>query len=146
MNQNEPLEEIEIDLAGKVSKLDKWDYNKTLNILARNALFTRKTHQFGYWVDRFVTALKVVNVKNMPLKKMLQEQDQELRIEYYYGRTDELKKNYEIWYDDFKRDYYLDLWEEQYWENFFDYALELATQAGFTIYLENIDEGIALRG
>jgi hypothetical protein len=145
MNNNHN-NDYSIDIGGKVSKLDKWDYNKTLNILARNALFTRKTPHFGYWVDRFVCALKVVNVKNMPLKKMLYEQDNKLRDEYFYTRTDNLKKNHEIWNDPYKRDYYLDLWEEQYWEAMFDYSLELATQAGFTIYLESIDEGMALRG
>lgn len=136
---------IEISTDGKVSKLDKWQYNDTLNLLARNALFTRKTRLFGYWVDRFVTALKIVNVKNLPLKRMLTEQDGTLRTELYYSKTDVLKKNYEIWYDPFKRDYYLDIWEEQYWEALFNYSLELATQAGFTIYLESVDEGIAMR-
>jgi len=139
-------EYIEIDTYGKVSKLDKWDYNKTLNILARNALFTRKTPQFGYWVDRFTTALKIVNVKKLPLKKMLQEEEEKIREIEYYSKTDQLKKNFEIWNDDYKRDTYLNLWEENYWEKLFDYTLELATQAGFTIYLESIDESIALRG
>jgi len=142
MNESEY---VEIDTYGKVSKLDKWDYNKTLNILARNALFTKKTPQFGYWVDRFVTALKVVNVKKLPLKKILNEQEEKIRYIEYYDKADELKKNYEVWHDPYKRDNYLDLWEEKYWEHLFDYSLELATQAGFTIYLESIDESIALR-
>jgi len=142
MNQDEY---IEIDTDGKVSKLDKWQYNDTLNLLARNALFTRKTKLFGYWVDRFITALKIVNTKNLPLKQMLVDNDQRLRENKYYTKTERLKKNNEIWYDPIKRDIYLDVWEEQYWEALFDYGLELATQAGFTIYLESIDESIAMR-
>lgn len=140
-----PDEYIEIDTDGKVSKLDKWQYNDTLNLLARNALFTRKTQLFGYWVDRFVTALKIVNTKNLPLKKMLLEHDNQLRDSKYYNKTEQLKKNHEIWYDPIKRDNYLGVWEEQYWEALFDYSLELATQAGFTIYLESVDESIAMR-
>ena len=138
-------EYIEISTDGKVSKLDKWQYNDTLNLLARNALFTRKTKLFGYWVDRFITALKIVNTKNLPLKQMLTNNDQTLRETMYYSKTEQLKKNNEIWFDPIKRDIYLDLWEEQYWEALFDYGLELATQAGFTIYLESVDESIAMR-
>ena len=146
MNTENDDRYIEIDTYGKVSKLDKWDYNKTLNILARNALFTMKTPVFGYWVNRFVTALKVVNVKKLPLKKMLIEKDSEIREQEYYNKTDQLQKNNEVWNDYYRRDFYLSLWEEKYWEALFDYSLELATQAGFTIYLESIDESIALRG
>jgi hypothetical protein len=136
---------IEIETSGKVSKLDKWEYNKTLNILARNALFTKKTPKFGYWVDRFVTALKVVNVKNLPLKKMLSETKEKILEKEYYRKEDKLKHNYEIWNDPYKRDICLDEWEEQYYEKLFDYSLELATQAGFTIYLESIDERMSMR-
>jgi len=142
MNEDE---EIEIDVAGKVSKVDKWNYNDTLNVLAKNALFTKKTMPFGYWVDRLVTALKIVNVKNLPLKKMLNDQEEIFR-DGYYLKLDELKKNYEIWYDPLKRKIQLDKWEQIYYETLFDYALELATQAGFTIHLDSIDEGIAMRG
>jgi len=136
---------IEIDAYGKVSKLDKWEYNKTLNVLARNALFTKKTIQFGFWVDRFITAIKIVNIESLPLKKMIKDEEKKIRSNYY-DKLDMLKKNIEIWYDDYKRDYYLDIWAEQYWEELFDYGLEVATQAGFTIYLESIDQNIATRG
>lgn len=128
-------DEIDYDIEGKVSKLDKWKFNDTLNILARNAYFTKGTPMFSSWVDRFVTALKPVNTKKLPLKEKIETADAFLSEKYYWEKHDKLKKNYEIWYHPIKRDLYLDKWKEQYWEKLFDYAMELATSAGFTIYL-----------
>jgi len=137
---------IELDRAGKVSKTDKWQYNDTLNILARNALFTKDTPNFGYWVSRFVTALKIVNVKFLPLKKVLTEADIYFREKCFYEKVDVYSKDNWTWEDPYKRAIMCDKWQQNYWESLFDYALELATQAGFTINLESIDESIAIRG
>jgi len=86
-------------------------------------------------INRFVTALKPVNTKKLPLRKNLEQAEYYFSEKCYWKRVDELKKNYEIWNDFYKRDIYLDKWEEDYWEQLFDYSLELATSAGFTIYL-----------
>ena len=136
---------LDIDVPGRASRLDKWKYNDILNDIARKALYSLGTPWFGYWVKRFVKALSVVNMKNLPLKKMIQDEDHLLKEEFYYSKADELKKNFEIWYDDYKRDCYLSQWEEQYWDALFEYSLELATKAGFTFHLDNIDESVALR-
>ena len=137
---------IEIDVPGRASKIDKWKYNDVLNDIARRALYFLGTPWFRYWAKRFIMAMRVINVRNLPLKKMIDDKDKELREELYYSRADVLKDYYEIWFDPFKRDFYLDKWEEEYWETLFEYALELATQAGFTLRLDAIDESVALRG
>jgi hypothetical protein len=141
MNEEE-IENTAYDLDGRVSKIDKWKYNDTLNILARNALFLKGTPRFGYWVSRFVTALKPINTDKLPLRQILVDAEYHLSEKYYWIKIDQLRKNYEIWYDDFKRDHYLSIWEEEYWEKLFDYALELATRAGFTIYLVKYEHKI----
>ena len=84
------------------------------------------------------------NKKTLKINTYTLQQTIPKSINIFY--TDQLQKNNEVWNDYYRRDFYLSLWEEKYWEALFDYSLELATQAGFTIYLESIDESIALRG
>ena len=79
------------------------------------------------------------------IQKMIDKKDMSLRNILYYDKIEKLKKTREIWHDFFKRDYYLDKWEEEYYVALFDYCLELATQAGFTFHLDNIDEAVAFR-
>jgi len=134
------------DVTGRASKVDKWKYNDILNDLARQALYTLGTPRFSHWVKRFIKALRVVNVKNLPLRDMIDQTENKLKEQLYYVREDQLKKDYEIWYHPIRRDLYLDKWEEEYYEAMFDYTLDLATRAGFTFHLESIDEGVALRG
>jgi len=123
------------DLDGRVSRVDKWKYNDTLNILARNALFSKGLPQFSNWVDRFVAALKPINTKRLPLKKKLEDADDYFYKIEYFDKREKLKLSPEIWGDPYKKGGYLDKWSQNYWEALFDYSLELATQAGFTIYL-----------
>ena len=107
--------EYTISQDGKVSRLDRWNYNDTLNILVRNALFTKGTPQFGYWVDRFASALRVISLRNLPLKRKINEVDMKFRDEYYWDKVKVLKQHEDIWADIIKRDCYLDEWEEEYW-------------------------------
>jgi len=137
-------EYVEIEGIGRASKVDKWKYNDTLNDLARKSLYTLGTPSFSYWSKRFIRSLRIVNLKNLPLKKMIDNKDEELK-QIYYDKEKDLKKKYEIWYDAYKRDSRLSKWEEEYWEDLFEYCLELATKAGFTLHLDSIDESIALR-
>jgi len=134
------------DVTGRASKVDKWKYNDILNELARQSLYTLGTPRFGHWVKRFIKALRVVNVKNLPLRDMIDQTESKLKEQLYYVKEDQLKKQYEIWGDFYKRDIYLDKWREEYYEAMFDYTLDLATRAGFTFHLESIDESVALRG
>ena len=138
-------EYIDITTPGRASRVDKWKYNDILNDLARQAWYNLGTPWFTYWAKRFIKALSIVNIKNLPLKKIIHEKDIELKESLYYNRTDKLKKKYEIWNDPFKRDIYLHKWEEEYWETLFDYCLDLATQSGFTLVIDSIDESVALR-
>lgn len=139
-------EEVNINnLTGRASKVDKWKYNDILNDIARRALYNLATPSFGYWSKRFVKALRVINIKNLPMKDMIDKQDFLYRDTLYYNKIDELKKNNEVWFDLYKRDYYLDKWEEEYYVAIFDFCLELATQAGFTFHLDSIDESVAIR-
>ena len=144
MNIDDDIVEVE-NVPGRASKIDKWKYNDILNDIARRGLYVLGTPQFSYWSKRFVRALRIVNLKNLPLKKMIDERDEELKEELYYSKERVLKKNFEVWYDAYKRDSYLTKWEEDYWEALFEYCLELATKAGFTLHLDSIDESIALR-
>jgi len=135
---------IELGVPGRASRVDKWKYNDILNDLARRALYTMGTPVFSYWSYRFVKALQVVNIKNLPLKRIIYEKNEYL-LDVFHDKKDDLKKKRWIWHDEYKRDCYLDLWGEQYWCDLFEFCLELATKAGFTLQLDSIDESVALR-
>ena len=132
------------DVPGRASKIDKWQYNDILNDIARQGWYNLGTKYFKNWAKRFYKALRVINTKNLPIRKYLDKKHDELR-DIYDERVRWLKQREELWGNPVKRDDYLDRWEEEYWEDLFDYSLDLATQAGFTFHLENIDESVALR-
>ena len=138
-------EYVDITTPGRASKVDKWKYNDILNDLARRAWYNYGTPNFTHWASRFINALRIVNIKNLPLKKMINKKDNELKETLFYKKADQLKKRYDIWNDNYKRIIYLDKWEHDYWEALFNYCLDLATQAGFTLVIDSIDESVALR-
>ena len=137
---------LDINIDGKVSKIDKWKYNDILNDLARHALINKGNIYFNGWVKKFVTALKPVSTPNLPMKTKLEKVEQQLGERLYWSKRRNLQKNRAIWYHPYKSEGYLNKWEQDFWEAYFDYALEMATQAGFTIHLDSIDQGIAMRG
>jgi len=134
--------EVDVVIDGKVSKLDKWKYEDTLNILARNAIFTLGTPAFYVWVDRLATALRCVNIKNLPLRDKINKERGNMG-DCYNKDMDYLEK---IQPHEIKRYIMEDVIRQKHYENFLDFLLDLATNAGFTLYLESIDERAAMRG
>jgi len=132
------------DVPGRASKIDKWRYNDILNDIARQGWYTLGDPSFKKWSKRFYFALRVVNTKTLPIREALDKKYNEL-WNIYDSRKKWLMKQNELWGDTFKKGDYLDRWEEEFWEELFDYSLDLATQAGFTFHLENVDESVGLR-
>lgn len=135
-------EEVDIVIDGKVSKLDKWKYEDTLNILARNAIFTLGTSAFYVWVDRLAVALRCVNVKSLPLRDKIDKERKKMN-DCYNQDMNYLEK---IQPHEIRRSIMEDSVRQKHYENFLDFLLDLATNAGFTLYLESIDESASLRG
>jgi len=120
-----------IDIDGKVSKVDKWTYNYTLNEFARNALRTVGTPLFKGWVKKLKMALSAVNSKRLPLRTMIDKEWDEMN-DFYNEDLDYLER---VQPHIIKRSITEDWIEEKHHENFLNFLLDLATRAGFTIYL-----------
>lgn len=140
-------DEIEFDskaeLRGRISKMDRWSYNKLLTDLARNVLFTRGNPESRIWVERFVTALSVINTKQLPIKDKINNKKDTLLKEINLEYDNKLEKH-----PNMKRfvKYSLERSLRQwYWEHLFEYALDLATEAGFTLGIDLIHEAEGIR-
>ena len=128
------------EFPGHASEYDKWKYNFILNDLARQALYTLGNPYFSHWVKRFIKALRVIDVEKLPIREKIDNENKTL-LDIYYNKVNILQKDYDIWNHPLKRAEVLDRYEEEYWESLFDYGLDIATKAGFTIDIKLSSEG-----
>ena len=142
----EAIKELETNIDTKVSKVDKWKYNDILNDLARRTLIAKGSVYFGENVLKFITALKPISTDKLPIKQRLAAAETILSERFYWSKIDELKKINAIWNHPLKRGIMEEEWKDDFFVAYFDYALDVATAAGFTIQLENIHEGTGIRG
>jgi hypothetical protein len=130
-------------MRGTVSKYDKWAYNNVLVDLARQVLFHRNTPKSYEWVERFIAALCVVNTRHLPIKDRIDAKKHALLAEAnsVYDKwvadnpTAKRSKKYRVECDV----------RRQYWNELFEFALDVATDAGFTINIDLIHESDGLR-
>ena len=141
--QKKEEEEVTVDFEGKVSKLDKWKYNDTLNDIARMCFMHMGLPSFKRHVKALYKALRAASTKKMNIREELDNEYERL-WNIFQSKKNQIADAY--WLGWLVQDIRVEEEEDKFWSNLFDYCLECATAAGFTIYTEVIDESVGLRG
>lgn len=106
-----------------LNALDKLDFRKVLLELVRNCLLSKGYVTFPKNVNQLKTAV-CVQFPNLDFTSEIKEKDQIL-IDEYYAKCNELKEHNEIWFDIAKREIYTSEWEQQYWESLLSVILDV---------------------